>query len=432
MIMSIYLEAGIGREIITPKVGGNLMGYRPDVISTSVHDDLTVSVAAFRYGDEQVLLLSVTVCIISNELADEIRTQLGKSCGLSPSRVILAATHTHSGPITISMSGWGDCDREYCDIILIPACIRASKKAQDSLQPVRMGIGETQSTVGVNRRELLRDGKVILGQNPWGVYDPRMTVLAFADTKGKPFFNIVHYGAHCTAAGMNVEITRDWAGVMIDRLEAESGAVTFFCNGAQGDVGPRLSNGKTTGDICHVIEIGAEAALDAVGAWRAIKDYREAELAVAEGTISIPCAPLPPLDTVRQMLSQYKEPPTVNLACAIYTTLKQIEALYAEGKTDTGDFAFFQTLFRIGPAVFIPFPFEIFSEITIRLRTYSKFRHTLSLSNTNGSYSYFPSQDQICRGGYEVEVFHWNRANRLPDDADTRIINENLKIMEKF
>jgi hypothetical protein len=426
------LEAGIGREIITPKIGCNLQGYRPDVISESVHDGLTVTAAAFYYGNERVFLLSATVCVISDEFTEKIRTQISESCDVPPSRVIMAATHTHSGPITASFSGWGDCDREYCNTILIPACVRAAKKARNSLQPVRLGIGETQSTVGINRRELLRDGRVGLGQNPWGVYDPRMTVLAFVDAQEKPFFNIIHYGAHCTAAGMNVEITRDWAGVMIDRLEAESGAITFFCNGAIGDVGPRLSNGRTTGDMSHVMEIGAQAALDAAGTWRMIKGYHDVDLAVSEGTIRIPYAPLPPLDTIRQMLSRYKEPPVVNLECAIYTTLKKIEVLYAEGKTATGKFIFTQTLFRIGQAAIIPFPFESFSEIAIRLRAYSKFPYTLSLSNANGALSYLPSQDQICRGGYEVDVFHWNSVNRLPDDTDTRIINENLKIMEKL
>jgi hypothetical protein len=428
--MAVQLEAGIAREIITPKIGGNLMGYRPDVISTSIHDDLTVTAAAFCYGNERLIFLSATIAVLENSLADEIRARIGRSCGIPPAKIIVAATHTHSGPITQSLDGWGKRDEEYCEGILVPACIKAAKKAQAALQPVRLGIGEKRSLVGVNRRELFRDGTVGLGQNPWGTYDPYMTILAFKDMKGKPYCNMVHYSAHCTAAGMNVEITRDWAGVMIDRLEAESGALTFFCNGAIGDTGPRLSNGKTTGDISHVMETGARAALDAVEVWRTIKDHRDTDLSVTEGTVVIPYAPLVPLDTVRQMLSRYKEPPTVNLDCTIYTTLKRIEALYAEGKTDTGDFTFSQTQFRIGPAVIVPSPFEIFSEIALRLRAYSPFRYTLSLTNANGGLGYLPSQDQICRGGYEIDYSRWHSALRLPDDADTKLVNESLRIME--
>lgn len=107
---------------------------------------------------------------------------------------------------------------------------------------------------------MARDGVVDFGQNPWGQQDKRMTVIAFQTPDGAPIANVVHYGAHCTAAGTNTEITRDWAGVMIDRLEAESGAPTLFLNGAAGDVGPRLTNGKTKATSNYVMELGSVAA----------------------------------------------------------------------------------------------------------------------------------------------------------------------------
>ena len=41
--MNHPLTLGVGRRVITPPVGSNLYGYRPDVISESVHDDLTAT-----------------------------------------------------------------------------------------------------------------------------------------------------------------------------------------------------------------------------------------------------------------------------------------------------------------------------------------------------------------------------------------------------
>jgi hypothetical protein len=84
----------------------------------------------------------------------------------------------------------------------------------------------------------------------------------------------------------------------------------------------------------------------------------------------------------------------------------------------------------MGPVVIVPWPFELFSEIALRLRLYSPFQYTLSLSSANGNYDYFPSKGELCRGGYEVECFRWFSPFRLPDDADTRFINENLRIRE--
>ena len=52
---------------------------------------------------------------------------------------------------------------------------------------------------------------------------------------------------------------------MVDRLEAQTGAVTAFINGCGGDCGPRLPNGKTTGDLQMALELGGKAGVDAVG-----------------------------------------------------------------------------------------------------------------------------------------------------------------------
>ena len=46
---SVFL-AGAAREDITPAVGTLLYGYTPDTVSTSVHDPLSVTAAAFRQG----------------------------------------------------------------------------------------------------------------------------------------------------------------------------------------------------------------------------------------------------------------------------------------------------------------------------------------------------------------------------------------------
>ncbi|MBR6794772.1 MAG: hypothetical protein IKM52_01530 [Clostridia bacterium] len=42
---------------------------------------------------------------------------------------------------------------------------------------------------------------IVFGQNPWGVFNPCMTVISFRTEEGKPYANLVHYGVHLTAAG---------------------------------------------------------------------------------------------------------------------------------------------------------------------------------------------------------------------------------------
>ena len=155
--------AGAAREDITPAVGTLLYGYNPHQESTSVHDPLYVTAAAFAQGEEKVLLLSVTVGDFQTELCTEIRQTISGKCAFPLSRILVSATHTHSAPNVAGMEGWGGVDRPYVDAILFPAMLRASEKALASLIPAEISVGVTRSEVGINRRQLTRAGEIVLG-----------------------------------------------------------------------------------------------------------------------------------------------------------------------------------------------------------------------------------------------------------------------------
>ena len=427
---SVFL-AGAAREDITPAVGTLLYGYTPDTVSTSVHDPLSVTAAAFRQGEDAVLMLTVTVGDFGTALCTEARERIGRETGLPVGRIIVSATHTHSAPNVSGMEGWGDIDRPYVDGILFPAMEKASRRALDSLAPAEISYGECASRVGINRRQLNRDGSVDLGQNPWGCYDPAMTCLIVrnAETK-KGILNLLHYGCHGTAAGRNHEITRDWSGIMTDRLEAETGTLTAYWNGAQGDVGPRLTNGRTVGDIRHVEELGGVAAADAFRAYRSAGVFVPGSLTLFEGEIRIPRKPLPPREQIEAKLASYADPDSlINIQRLEYAHYRAMAGEYEAGCPPFGDFVIPQTIVSLGDAVFVPFPFEIFAETSLRLRAAAPYRHVLILSNTNGYEAYLPTEDQIVRGGYEVGCFLYSSAHPLVNNADQVLLEENLRLM---
>ena len=427
------LKIGVAREIITPKLGGLFMGYGSTKGSTAVHDDLTVAALAIEYGESKVILLSATVCLISNEITAKLQKLCGEAAGVPAANVIIAATHTHSGPITSDLElGEGSEDTEYCNEIFIPKCVAAAGAAVKEMKPVTVGVATTESKVGINRRQILADDRVILGQNPWGIYDSEMTVVSFKGEDGKPLANMIHCAAHCTAAGNNTEVTRDWAGPMIDRLEKESGAITLFFNGFCGDLSPRIANGRATGDINHAMEVGAMAGLDAVRAYKDIRNYRNETMSVATGVVRIPHAPLMPLEEAKRELEKLEAAPNARFAGTKISILKKNIEAHEKGQTGESFLTYDQTLVRIGSIVLVPVPFEVSTEISLRLREYSKYGHTLGLGNTNGSNSYLPTRDQMSLGGYEVDMFRWSNSGRLVDNADMHLINQNLELMKKL
>ena len=430
-----HLKAGFAREDITPKIGTALYGYKPNNFSESVHDPLAVSAVCLEKDGLRVLLLDFDLCLISNELTLELKQMIEKKTGIPVSNIITHATHTHSGPNVGGEKGWGEIDHEYADTVMKPKAVLAAKNACRELVDVKIGIGTTESRVGMNRRMVERNGDVVLGQNPWGPFDPIMTVVVFAKVSdGEPLFNMIHYGCHGTACGCTTEITRDWYGVMIDRLEELSGAPTMFINAAEGDVGPRITNGWTGGGMSYVMELGGIAARDAIDAWRKIKEYREyPEMKILNGEIKLPYRDLPSREYCEAEIAKVEHPEElINIFFLEYQHMVDVKEVYDKNIPKPDYFSFSQTILSIGPILFVPMPYEFFCEIQMRIRQYSPYAYTLCMSNSDGSYGYFPTKDAIAKGGYEVKSFISGDAFTLTDDADQRLIDAEMELIEKL
>ena len=85
--------------------------------------------------------------------------------------------------------------------------------------------------------------------------------------------------------------------------------------------------------------------------------------------------------------------------------------------------------------IFAGIPFETFSEIGLRLDRMVRGGRVLSLSNTNGSEGYYITEDAICRGGYEVNMFLYGRLQPFCDHADFALLSRSAEhireVMEK-
>lgn len=431
--MESLFKAGAAREITTPPVGALLYGYTPDLVSEVVHDDLSVTAFAVSQNDSVALLITCEIGDIQTELCLSTAKKIAEHCGISAENIIISSTHTHTAPNLSGTVGWGELDMEYYNGIFLPALLKASKKALESLAPAEISVGTTQSDVGINRRQHYSDGVIGLGQNPHACYDPNMTVVSIRNAQTKEgILNLIHYGCHGTSAGLSKEIGRDWSGIMIDRLESETRTLTAFWNGAIGDVGPRLTNGETTGNIKYTEELGGVAASDAIRAYNSRGGYHAGKLEIFSDTVHLPYRKMPSLDEVERILAGYENPEKlINLDRLKYEHYKETAEFLANGGVSPEEFTFKQTLVSIGDILFIPFPFEMFSEIVMRLREYSSYPYTLCLSCTNGYNLYLPSEDQLCRGGYEVDCFMYGHLFLLANNTDQNIIAENLRILRE-
>lgn len=425
-------KAAMAKADVTPEVGCLLYGYAGERRAKRIMDRLEVGVTALNQNNETVLLISAEVCAINLDVTTSIRAQIAEATGVKSENILYSAIHTHSGPITRTSIGWGITDMDYMDNVLIPASIKAAKEALSSLKPAVVGIGTIDSYAGINRREVTKDGEIILGQNPDASYDPTMTLMYFKTVDGEPIGTVIHFAAHATAAGRNPSITRDWPGIMIDRMKEVTGAPCMYVNGAEGNVGPRLSNGKTTGDESHVYEVGEIAANDAEKAYNSIKEFKVPELKIKNEKMNLIFGAPKPLEIVEAELAKLDPDNLIDTDITKHYQLSKIKAMYESGEEFAAKKEFVQTVIAIDDLAIVPFPFECFNGIALELREKSPFKDTILFGLTGGSYGYLPTEDQIPLGGYEIASF---RAATIPSFADNlanHLVSENLNLLNKL
>ena len=90
------------------------------------------------------------------------------------------------------------------------------------------------------------------------------------------------------------------------------------------------------------------------------------------------------------------------------------------------------TFIALGPLALQTIPFEPFSRIILRIKEHSPFPYTVCVGYANGSKGYFPSMDQIIRGGYEVEMFQNLKLVPYVDDAEQHYLNGSLALLRKL
>jgi len=431
MINKPHLEAGIFRANITPPLGTRLFGYPdPERLGLKIADPLAATVLALRSDGLVAAIVSLDWCLIDEDETAEIRLGVERATGIQQRNITVCATHTHSAPETVNAWGWGRKNVEYLRRTRVKV-VRAAQKALNSARPVIVGIGAGQTSVGVNRREITTEGGVVLGVNDWGPRDDRVTVIRFEGTSG-PVAQIVHMSAHPTTRGKEASISRDWPGVMCDRIETVTKTPVVFLNGAFGDVAPRMATRTSAGfGAQEAMEVGLRAGNDALAVWRQIKDFDSADLDVHHGELSLPYAPLEALEEAGAQLRRIKPLPHArgeNGCLWKYWNAVRV----GHGQHLNLSRSFPQTITRLGPVVIVPFPGEIFSEISLRLMKVSPYEHTLCAGATNGSLGYFVTREARARGGYEVWAGRSYGPQLFADNIDDALVQQNLSLLTEM
>jgi len=241
-------KAGVARADINPAEPIWLSGYsNRDRPAEGKLTDLWAKALVLDDGSGgRALLVTLDLIGLHRDLSLQIRGDLQKEYGLELSRIALACSHTHTGPVVgKNLESMYELEEEQWDRIhayaagLRKTIVRVAGEALERLAPAELSWGLGKATFAVNRRanrepdvpRLREAGKLK------GPVDHDVPVLKVA-AGGKVKAIVVGYACHATVLSF-YRWSGDYPGFAQLELErAYPGAVAMFWAGCGADQNP--------------------------------------------------------------------------------------------------------------------------------------------------------------------------------------------------
>ena len=426
--------AGIAKVDITPEYAVTMEGMIREHKSEGVHDRLYARALALANStdpESKFVIVSVDVCVLVDTQLLRARQAASRRTGIPVEQIIIAATHTHSGPATVGI--FDDAEEGYTEKLL-EQLTEVIAQATGNLRPALLGCAAGQEdTVSQYRRLLADDGHVVMNWEPFpperimgplGVIDPELGVLKVSPTEAPDevlslLFN--HAGHPNVMSGENYLLSADYPGKATALLDAELGGMSMFVNGAQGTMD---IDGLRDRDWEGVDRIGNALATAAAKTARAITP---ADAIIRGGHIryTLPARQISDKEYAwAQVILAVTGGKVQALAdgvgddylALLYTELRGIQDKPAPIE---------QSCFAIGDTALLSMPFELYTEVGMVIKQQSPFTHTWILGLANGEFGYVPTRKAIAEGGY-AEV-----TRRLDDSAAEIITAKSLELLGK-
>ena len=446
------MKIGFAVSDITPEPGIYLTGYgMPERLAAGVHSPLTATAMVMNDHGREAVVIGLDWCFVDWTLTQDIRKGIFAAAGIPEQNILLCCSHTHSAPHTTYMRTLGrvavDPENKGIEYVhqSIPAIADAVRRAKDSMHEAAACFAAGKTQTGVSRRGMDENGRIgMFIADPNAIYDDNMTAVRFQDRETHEDIGIlIHCSAHNTAMGADRNISSDWCGVMKKRVHQYYQVPVLFVNGALGDVGPRTNRwitGQTNhgysaggGDgVAAAEEVGYRAASDALRLLENMRDFRtDLPLKTHTTVIRLPQS-IPMTEAeAKEILAKYDSQTGIQAEPPIDYQLAKI-ALETWKQPPQPEFEFEQTVLSCGPLAFAPFPFEMFSIFSLRLRKFGPFQYTLLTSNTNGRNAYMPDRGAIACGGYEVSCRKPVRPYVTDPEAGDLAVTQTLKSLREM
>jgi len=442
------LKAGIAKVNITPPVGVPQAGFaaRADV-SQGVLDDLFAKTLVLDDGKLKIVIVTCDLLGLDKDVVAEIRRLIEKRTDISKNNVMIACSHTHSGP-AIKDPGYLE-EKIIADFLpqwieVLPYKIAgAVKMASNELVEARVGVGKGSSDIGVNRRLKTDEGDITIGPNIQGITDPAVGLLRVDRADGSLLAVLVNYACHAVTLGPeNLFFSADYPGYMMNILEKlwDGKTMVMFANGTAGNINPRIR-----GDYIATKRIGGMLAGEVLKIIETTETNSHISLNMLRKFMHLPLKKFPSLNKAKSQLQEKEQSlfkaeekevlkqdmsgPRGEIMRAKYRVrvIEELQRLENEEDLKANRLATEIQALRINESAFVALPGEIFVEIGLAIKRRSPFEQIFVIGYANDiNVSYVPTSESYEEGGYEPD---WAKVDQ---GADKIIEDEAVALLEEL
>ena len=385
------VTTGAATVSVDVPVGTPMTGYAARLSpSTGVHDPLTVRALVI----DDIGIVVVDCCALRKTTCGELRAT--RPAGLID--VVIAATHTHSGPC-ITPGGLGAFSPAVLHAVE-KAFVEALTTARHRRQPVTVRYGERRA-VGVGRNRRHDDVEI----------DPPVQVVAFEGAHGT-VATLVTYPMHpVVLSAANTLISADYVGPLRDTVEAAlPGSICLFVQGcagdvnddrhsAEGDFSAALTPGRDFAAAAEKGTIVATAALDALSTSTIASPARTT---MSTTTVPLDVTALDPEQVAadREEWAQLAASLPAERS-ALYEAWVSWADHWLEHRPEPSHWLGRVGLITAGSIRIATLPGEPFLAVADQVRS-GLGEHAIVLGYCDGVSGYLPTADEYAFGGYEV------------------------------
>ena len=433
------LKMGCAKVDITPGVPVFLRGYGSrNALSDGIEERLEAGVMILAQGRKRILVLTLDNLGISIQSCRSIYADLKKQCGFDENSTYLCCSHTHFAPgicdyyVTVPKGqieiGRYPAEKGYYPLLL-RRLVAGVKEAEANLEAVELE--ETVipvSCLSFNRRPIQKTTGKVVTNYTWPTETADEYDFPPVDTQfyvwrfkagGALKAILGRFSCHPVTGGNDqYAVSADYPGYFQKYIKEYFGCPGFFMLGNAGDVVPIQRKGTARSDIGRVL---ASAVRLAERTFRKVETFKlDNTIVTVPLKLRVKCSRRKAEQLWQNALAEAKAGAMGRHDLAMMGYKHNFVNMYPSDDVEVP-----LRLLRLGSKVLVGLPFEVLTEIGLRLRKACP--EAVLTSITGGYDGYLPLAKDYKYGGYETVT-----GARFNVNAGDRVLAAAIKAVQEF